>query len=90
MDASETIARSVRAEKLLTDPLLSESWEKVRTALLAKIETSPARDTEGRERLYFMLKALNDVRGCLEQVVNNGKVVIHLEEEKRRLSLFKR
>jgi hypothetical protein len=34
------------------------------------------------------LKALNDAKGALEQVMRDGKVAIHLREEKRRFKIF--
>lgn len=86
---SEDIDRGVKAERLLSDPLYKESWEAVRKALLAKFESSPVRDAEGREHLFMMLKALNDAKGALEQAMQDGKVALHLREEKRRFQLFR-
>ena len=89
MDDSEALARAERANRILKDPLFTESYELLKSAIFTKIEASPVRDTEGREHLYKMLKALNDAKGCLEQVMENGKVLLHLKEEKRRFSLFR-
>lgn len=91
---SETLDRAGRANRLLKEELLVEAWQSVREAILHKWEASPVRDNDGREYLYLMLKALNDARGYLEQASRDGKVVIHLQEqresEKRRLTdLFK-
>lgn len=83
------IDRGARAERILKDPLVVEARERVRTAILTAIETSPARDSEGREHLYQRLKALSDVMGCLEQAMRDAKVVLHLQEEKRRFKLFR-
>jgi hypothetical protein len=87
MDREQAIERGNHAARLLSDSLYVESFDKVRQALLAKFESSPARDTEGRERLYMMLKALNDARAVLEQVMNDGKVAHHLVEQERRFKL---
>lgn len=89
MDDISSIDRATRAQKLLQDPLLADAFEKVRLAILSAFESSPARDAEGREHLFQRLKALNDARGYLEQAVRDGKVVVHLQEEKRRFSLFR-
>lgn len=89
MDDSERLARAERANKIVNDSLYVEAYEQVRAAIFAKIETSPVRDTEGREHLFKMLKALNDAKGCLEQTMRDGKVLLHLKEEKRRFSLFR-
>lgn len=85
---SSDIDRGLQAERILNDEIYKEAWEKVRLAILAKFEASPVRDTEGRDHLFKMLKALNDAKGALEQVMNDGKVVLHLKQEKERLLKF--
>ena len=85
---SDAIDRGQRASKILNDPLYVEAFDKVRLAILDKFEGSPVRDTEGREHLFKMLKALTDAKGALEQVMNDGKVEIHLQKEKR-FALFR-
>lgn len=82
----DTIDRGARAERLLKDELLTESIAQVKAAIAEKWAASPVRDNEGREYLFLMSKALNDVVGALEQAVRDGKVALHLREEKRRLS----
>jgi hypothetical protein len=84
----DLIARGEHARRIVNDELYVEAWEKVRQAILAKFEASPVRDTEGREHLFKMLKALNDAKGALEQVMRDGKVAVHLREEKRRFKIF--
>jgi hypothetical protein len=89
LDEEGRVDRGIRAERLLKDSLYVEAWDKVRSAILDKIEHSPVRDKEGREYLYLMLKALSDARGAVEHVMRDGKVAIHLREEKRRFKLFR-
>lgn len=79
------IERGAKAEKLLRDPLLLESFEMVKQALMKKWELSPTRDKEGREYLYLMIKAVNDSHGYLEQAIRDGKVALHSRQER---SLF--
>ena len=90
MSEQQKIDRGVKAERLLNDPMLAEGFDAVRGAILAKFEASPVRDTEGRERLFLMLKALNDVKGHLEQAVREGKFSHRLLEERRRFQIFSR
>ena len=90
MDDPETLDRAARAEKIIKDSVYLSSYEMVKAAIFAKIEASPVRDTEGREHLFKMLKALNDAKGCLEQAMQDGKFLLHLKEEKRRFSLFRK
>lgn len=85
----KAVSRAQQAERLLKDPLLSEAFEKVRQAILAKFEQSPVRDSEGREHLFKMLKALNDARGYLEQAIQDAKVVLDLQEKSRLFKLFR-
>ena len=89
MNESDVMARADRAAKIIADPLYLEAYEMVKAAIFQKIEASPVRDTEGREHLFKMLKALNDARGYLEQAMESGKVLVHLQEEKRRFTLFR-
>jgi hypothetical protein len=88
----EALDRAGKAKALLGNGLLIEARELVRTAILAKWETAPVRDKEGREYLFLQLKALNDVWAVLEQAVADGKIAEHSiklkEEEQRRLKLF--
>ena len=80
------IERGVHAEKILKDQVFIDAWEKVRQAYLTQIENSPSRDTEGREYLFKKLQALRDARAVLEQVMQNGKLALHLREEESRLA----
>lgn len=82
--------RGIRAEKLVKDPLLIESFELVKQQLMLKWQQSPVRDKDGREYLYLMIKAANDARGYLEQAIRDGKVVVHSRDERRLFSIFKR
>jgi hypothetical protein len=84
-DQSQKIDRGLRADKLLRHDLLIEAREQLRLALLNQIEQSPVRDSEGREYLYLMLKASNDLWGYLEQMVRDGKVEVHLKTEQDKV-----
>lgn len=87
MTPEQALERANHAEKLLADPLLSDSFELVRTTLLQKIEEAPIEDAAGVHELRLMLKLLRSARGHLEQAVRDGKVIVHRLEEKRRMSL---
>jgi hypothetical protein len=84
-DQSQKIDRGLRADKLLRHDLLIEAREQLRLALLNQIEQSPVRDSEGREYLYLMLKASNDLWGYLEQMVRDGRVEAHLKTEQDKV-----
>lgn len=59
---------------LLRDELLTEAFDTLRAEYLAGWEASPARDTDGRERLWLAVQVLGKVRGHLEQVVADGRL----------------
>jgi hypothetical protein len=73
-DERDEINRGNNAARLLGDPLITEAFESIRAEYLAAWESSPARDTEGRERIWAHLQALTKVRGHLEAVVMTGKM----------------
>jgi ribosome-associated protein YbcJ (S4-like RNA binding protein) len=84
VNAAEIIAKGERAEKLLKNELLIEAFEQIKAALMEKWATSPVRDQEGREYLFLQIKATNDARGYLEQVMRDGKVTVHSQIEESR------
>lgn len=88
MTRDEEIARAHQAERLLNDPLFQEAFAVVEAEYLDGWRNSPARDTEGRERLWLMLKLLGKVRGHLQTVMETGKLAekqLTAIEPKRRL-----
>jgi hypothetical protein len=79
------VDRAQRAERLLSDSLLTESFDLVRTAILEKWELTPLRDKEGAHELKLMLKLLGDVRANLEQAIADGKLAAaELQQQARR------
>ncbi len=78
-------ARGVRAGELLENELLVEAFETARAEYLKAWESTPARDVEGRERLWIMVKLIDRVRGHLRQVLDAGKIAdAHMHEIERR------
>lgn len=72
--AHRAINLAQRAKQILSDELVIEARATVRASLLKSWEDSPARDSEGREKLYQMLKLHDRVWSHLEQVLQDGKV----------------
>lgn len=56
---------SLYAKQALTNPIINQALEALRINALEKIEASPPRDSEDREKLYWFLKALNEFKGQL-------------------------
>jgi hypothetical protein len=77
--------RGARAERLLTDSMFVEAFEKVEQGILQKWKESPIRDTEGQLNLRLLHKCLSDVRSYIAEVVQTGKLASVSMEHERKL-----
>lgn len=80
-------ARGVRARELLDNELVQEALTTIKSEYVKAWEASPARDAEGRERLWVMVKLVEKFKGHLEQVWDSGKIaddkLVEIERRKR-------
>lgn len=67
-------ARGAKAKELLDEPLVAEAFSVVESEILRAWEDSPARDSEGREKLYQMLMLTRKVKRHFESVVMTGEM----------------
>lgn len=74
MTPEEELQRGENARRILEDPLFIEAVETIRAEIAAKWQGSPARDTEGRERLYLSRKMLDKIEGHLQSVMASGRL----------------
>lgn len=72
MTPEEEVQRGLDAERLLREPLLVEAFEKLEKEYTRAWQTSPARDAEGREKLFLTLKCLQKSRAHLTSVLETG------------------
>lgn len=85
MDQYEQINRGNAAKELLENPLLVEAFTAISDKLHKQWADSPARDFEGREKLWQMLSLLKMLEGHIKKHITDGKTAeILLEEEKKR------
>lgn len=70
----QDILRGDEAVRLLSNPLLQEAFEVIRQEIHDTWQKSPARDAEGREKLWLMGQMLGRVETHLSSVVNTGKL----------------
>lgn len=70
----EQAQRGEQAAKLLEHPLLVEAFSVIEQDIRDKWTNSPARDVDGRERLWTQLRLLQRVRGEIQSVAETGKV----------------
>ena len=67
-------ARGAKAREILEEPLVAEAFSKIEAEILSAWEDSPARDVEGREKLYQMLMLTRKVKRHFESVVLTGEM----------------
>lgn len=63
-----------QAKELLDHPVLQEAFATLEATYLSAWRSAPARDTEGREGLWYMLKALDGVKGHLTTTLETGRM----------------
>jgi hypothetical protein len=71
---NESIARGARAEALLQNDLLREALATLERDYVDAWKMTPARDTDGRERLWQAVNVVGKVRDHIVRVVNDGKL----------------
>jgi len=69
----QEVERARRAEALLSDPQLREAFDAYRARLHDQWHKSPARDAEGREKLFQMTVALDEAEVGLRAMIQMGK-----------------
>ena len=70
----ESMSRGARAEALLQNELLQEAFARLEQDYIEAWRISPARDTDGRERLWQAVNIVGKVRDHIVKVVNDGKL----------------
>jgi ribosomal protein L15 len=82
----EAISRGARADALLKNDLLQDAFARLEQDYIEAWKISPARDTDGRERLWQAVNIVAKVRDHIVKVVNDGKLSQrHLEELAHRV-----
>lgn len=81
----EERSRGDRARELLADPLLVEAFDVLSRRFVDEWLASPARDVEGREKLWQLQRLLGSLRAHLGQVVETGRLAsLQLDQARRR------
>ena len=90
-DGGVEVARGLRAQAILDDALVGEAFAAIEQECIAEWRRAPARDVEGRERIWLMLKLAERLKAHFDSVVTSGKLAgerIAQLEKARRLRLF--
>ena len=83
--AHHEIARATQARQIVEDPIFREAADGLKSQLMEQWEQSPARDTEGRERLWLAVSLLGKLEAHLLQVMQTGKMAQFQLKEARTL-----
>ena len=75
--------RSRQAQELMEHPLFREAMDTYKARLAQEWESSPARDIEGRERIWLMSKVAGAVEKHLLAIMTTGQLA-SLQMEQRR------
>lgn len=78
--------RARQAHELAEHPLFKEALTIYRERLMQQWAESPARDTEGREKLWLMLKTAEAVERHLVELMETGKLASIQLEQRRSLA----
>ena len=66
--------RGEEARRLLEHPLLVEAFEVLEQEITERWSNSPARDAEGREKLWMTLKLLHRLHAQITSVAETGQI----------------
>jgi hypothetical protein len=70
----QELERGQQATELMEHPLMLEAFSTIRESYLTQWENSPARDTEGREKIWTYLKQLETLRSQMTTVMQTGRM----------------
>jgi len=66
--------RSELAKNILDNPVFQDSIKKIKQELYGEFLNSPARDSEGREKIYLMGKMFDLLLVNIKSVMETGKL----------------
>jgi hypothetical protein len=66
--------RSELAKNILENPVFVDACNQIQNDLYGEFVNSPARDSEGREKIYLMNKMLNVLLGNIKSVMETDKL----------------
>jgi hypothetical protein len=74
LDLNKQISRGQQAKDILENPLLQDSLKAIRNKLDTEWKNSPLRDVEGREKIFFLVKAIDELEVMLISEMETGKL----------------
>lgn len=74
MELSERIYNGDRAKEVLENEAFIAAFNDIEKEVMTQWKSSPARDAEGREKLWMMLSLLNKLQATLKTALDTGKL----------------
>ena len=74
MEISQRIYNGDRALEILDNEAFTAAFVDIEREILEQWKQSPARDQEGREKLWLMLSLLSKLKTTLETSITTGKL----------------
>ena len=91
MEIEQRIYNGDRAREVLENEAFQWAFDELKTELTKSWETSPARDQEGREKLYQLLKLADKLKANLTTSLETGRLArLDLDHKESLLSKAKR
>lgn len=76
MTPEQAIYRANRAKEVVENEAYIEAFSSIEQELTEQWKQSPARDSEGREKIWLMQKLLAKVKLALESTMDSGKLAV--------------
>jgi hypothetical protein len=90
-DLMAELNRGEHANRLLQDELLQEALQAIKDEVVATWADCPARDKEGKEALWQLMKTANKFESLLKGYIESGKLAaMNLKAFEERKSLLRR
>lgn len=88
MTDEEKEARGREARAIINNPIFQETLEKIKSSVIDKWASTPARDTEGREWLWRHYEVTGQFESLLQEVLNTGKIAEQSLKMKKQGNIF--
>lgn len=84
---SERIYDGEQSKQVLENPAFAKAFDDIKTEYTQAWMNSPARDAEGREKLYLMVKLAEKLQATLILSMEDGKMArVQMEYERDQLA----
>jgi hypothetical protein len=86
MNLEQRLYNGDRAREILENEVFTQVFDDIETEILTQWKSSPARDLEGREKLWQLLSLLGKLKSTLQTTLDTGKLAKLELEHKRSLA----